>query len=61
MGRDTEITITPFAYRTLSGIAIPHVIEIAPEGMPTPVRIVISRVELNAPLDRGLFSRSSAN
>lgn len=61
MGRDTKITITPHAYRTLGGIAIPHVIEIAPEGLPTPVRIVMDRVELNVPVDRQRFSRGSAN
>ena len=52
MGRDTKMTITPFAYRTLSGIAIPHVIEIAPEGLSTPVRIIVDRVELNVAVNR---------
>ena len=60
MGRNTRVTITPGDYRTIRGIAIPHVIEIAPEGLPTPVSIVIDRVELNVAVDRQRFSRSSS-
>jgi hypothetical protein len=57
--RSIEITITPSDYRTVQGIAIPHAIEIAPQGLPTPIRVVIDHVELDVPLDTKRFSRNA--
>jgi glucans biosynthesis protein C len=59
-GRDLEITITPSDYRSVQGIAIPYAIEIAPEGLPTPIRVVVDRVEFGVPLDGQRFSRRGA-
>lgn len=58
-GRSIEITITPSDYRRVQGVAVPHRIEIAPEGLPTPIRVVIDRIEFNVPLDAQRFSRSA--
>ena len=57
MGRDVNITITPSDYRTVQGVPVPYLMEIAPEGMPTPIRVMIDAVEFNVAMDRRQFGR----
>jgi glucans biosynthesis protein C len=56
-GRDVVVSIIPSAYRRIQGVAVPHLIEIAPEGLPTPIRVVVERVELGVELDARRFTR----
>ncbi len=60
MGRDTEMEIFARDYRTISGIPVPHLMEIVVKGLPQPSRLIIERVELNVSLDRARFTRSGA-
>jgi hypothetical protein len=51
------MTITSSDYRTVQGLRVPFVVEIAPQGMPAPIRIVFDRVEFGVPMERGQFRR----
>jgi peptidoglycan/LPS O-acetylase OafA/YrhL len=57
MGRDIAMTITPSDYRVVQGIKVPFLVEIAPEGMPQPIRVRVDAVDLGAALDRKQFGR----
>ena len=57
MGRDVAMTITLSDYRTVQRIRMPFVMEIAPEGMPTPIRLQIDSVAFGVALSKGDFAR----
>lgn len=57
MGRDVAMTITLRDYRTVQGIRMPFVMEIAPEGMPEPIRVQIDSVQFGVVLSPGAFRR----
>lgn len=57
MGSQVAMTITPSDYRTVQGIRMPFVMEIAVAGMPTPIRIAFERVEFDVAMDRRQFAR----
>lgn len=57
MGSEVAMTITPSDYRTVQGIRVPFVMEIAIAGMPTPIRIAFDSIEFNAAMDRRQFAR----
>lgn len=57
MGNDVAMTITPKDYRTVQGIRLPFLTEIAPAGMPVPIRLQIDKVEFGVPLRAADFAR----
>ncbi len=59
-GRDNTMEITSSDYRAVGGLQVPHLIEIMPEGVAQPIRLVFERVELNVPLERRQFVRGTA-
>ncbi len=57
MGNDVAMTITPKDYRRVQGILVPFLMEIAPAGMPEPIRLRIESVELGVALKAADFAR----
>lgn len=57
MGNDVTMTITPKDYRTVQGIRMPLVTEIAIPGMPEPIRLRIDKVEFGVALRAAGFAR----
>ena len=57
MGNDVAMSITLSDYRTVQGVQVPFLMEIAPEGMPEPIRLQIDSVEFGVPLSKADFVR----
>lgn len=57
MGNDVAMTITPKDYRTVQGIRMPFLTEIAISGMPEPIRLRIDKVEFGVALRAADFAR----
>lgn len=57
MGGEIAMTITLSDYRSVHGVRVPFLMEIAPEGMPQPIRLQIDSVEFGVPLTPADFRR----
>lgn len=57
MGNDVAMTITPKDYRRVQGIVVPFLMEIAPAGMPEPIRLRMHSVEFGVALKAADFAR----
>jgi hypothetical protein len=57
MGNETEMQITSRDYRQVNGVRVPHLMEIAVQGSPAPIRIVVRTIEFNVPMQREQFQR----
>lgn len=57
MGSDVRMTITLRDYRTVQGVRVPFLMEIASEGMPAPIRVQIESVEFGVSLSQRAFVR----
>ncbi|MEO7775664.1 MAG: hypothetical protein ABIT61_13480 [Steroidobacteraceae bacterium] len=57
MGRDMPMQITSSDYRTVQGIRLPFLIEIAIDGLPEPIRLRIDSVAFGVAMERAQFVR----
>jgi hypothetical protein len=57
MGSSVAMTITPSDYRTVQGVKVPFLMEIAIAGMPAPIRLQIDKVEFGVAMNRAQFAR----
>jgi hypothetical protein len=54
-GHPVRLTMTFGDYKTVSGMRFPGTVEIAAEGRPQTLRLVVDKVEVNPPLDDARF------
>jgi len=57
MGSEIAMAITFSDYRRVQGVMVPFVLEIAPEGLPTPIRVAIDSLAFGVALPKTVFTR----